>query len=108
LKTDKDLFGRWRRSQMGILFVDVHIRELNQTGFMSNRGCANCASFLTRDYQIEWRWGAAWFENQLLDYDACSNWLPELTQVSCLEIHAPWILSSEEKLAYQAISYPLP
>jgi deoxyribodipyrimidine photo-lyase len=58
------------------------MRELNQTGFMSNRGRVNCASFLTRDYQIDWRWGAAWFEKQLLDYDVCSNWLNWNTQAT--------------------------
>ena len=24
--------------------------------------------------KVDWRWGAAWFENRLLDYDVCSNW----------------------------------
>jgi len=74
-KYDQELFDRWRFGQTGIPFVDAHMRQLNVTGFMSNRGRVNCASFLTRDYQIDWRWGAAWFETQLLDYDVCSNWL---------------------------------
>jgi len=58
------------------------MRQLNQTGFMSNRGRVNCASFLTRDYKIDWRWGAAWFETQLLDYDVCSNWMNWNTQAT--------------------------
>ncbi|MFK8103896.1 MAG: DASH family cryptochrome [Saprospiraceae bacterium] len=79
---DQDLFDRWRWGQTGIPFVDAHLRQLNQTGFMSNRGRVNCASFLTRDYKIDWRWGAAWFETQLLDYDVCSNWLNWNTQAT--------------------------
>lgn len=72
---DEALFERWRTGQTGIPFVDAHMRQLQQTGFCSNRGRVNAASFLARDYQIDWRWGAAWFESQLLDYDVCSNWL---------------------------------
>jgi len=79
---DKILFQRWAEGKTGIPFVDAHMRELNATGFMSNRGRVNCASFLTRDYKIDWRWGAAWFEQQLLDYDVCSNWLNWNTQAT--------------------------
>lgn len=79
---DKELFEKWRSGNTGIPFVDAHIRELNQTGFMSNRGRVNCASFLTRDYKIDWRWGAAWFENTLLDHDVSSNWLNWNTQAT--------------------------
>jgi hypothetical protein len=52
-KYDGAFFERWRESETGIPFVDAHMRELNQTGFISNRGRVNCASFLTRDYQID-------------------------------------------------------
>jgi len=79
---DQDLFDRWRFGKTGIPFVDAHMRQLNETGFMSNRGRVNCASFLTRDYKIDWRWGAAWFETQLLDYDVCSNWMNWNTQAT--------------------------
>jgi len=79
---DKDLFDRWRFGKTGIPFVDAHMRQLDKTGFMSNRGRVNCASFLTRDYKIDWRWGAAWFETQLLDYDVCSNWMNWNTQAT--------------------------
>ena len=81
-KSDHTNFDKWKNGQTGIPFVDAHMRELNETGFMSNRGRVNCASFLTRDYQIDWRWGAAWFEHKLLDYDVCSNWLNWNTQAT--------------------------
>ena len=77
---DKATFERWCRGKTGIPFVDAHMRELLQTGFMSNRGRVNTASFFTRDLQIDWRWGAAWFESRLLDYDVASNWLNWNTQ----------------------------
>jgi hypothetical protein len=47
--------------------------ELKQTGFMSNRGRQNVASyFVTNSIWIGV--GAAYFESQLIDYDVCSNW----------------------------------
>ncbi len=72
---DIALFERWKQGKTSIPFIDAHMRQLEVTGFMSNRGRVNCSSFLARDYQIDWRWGASWFENKLLDYDVCSNWL---------------------------------
>ncbi len=50
------------------------MRELQLTGFMSNRGRQNVASFLAKDLHLNWTWGAAYFESQLIDYDVCSNW----------------------------------
>lgn len=73
-KQDQKLFERWRLGNTGIPFVDANMRELLQTGFMSNRGRQNVGSFLTKNLGIDWRWGAEWFESQLIDYDVCSNW----------------------------------
>ncbi|CAJ1367948.1 unnamed protein product [Effrenium voratum] len=50
------------------------MRELRATGFMSNRGRQNVASFLALDMGLDWRDGAEWFESYLLDYDVASNW----------------------------------
>lgn len=71
---DRVLFQKWTEGQTGIPFIDANMRELAQTGFMSNRGRQNVGSFLVRDLGIDWTWGAAWFESQLVDYDPCSNW----------------------------------
>ena len=71
---DTDLFMRWAGGETGIPFIDANMRELNQTGFMSNRGRQNVGSFLVKDLGIDWTWGAAYFESLLVDYDPCSNW----------------------------------
>lgn len=73
-KQDEGAFKAWAAGLTGIPFIDANMRELNQTGFMSNRGRQLVASFLTNDLQIDWRWGAAYFESKLIDYDVCSNW----------------------------------
>jgi deoxyribodipyrimidine photo-lyase len=72
-RDDKD-FHRWCEGKTGVPFVDANMRELNQTGFMSNRGRQNVASFLVNDLGIDWTWGASYFESKLVDYDVCSNW----------------------------------
>lgn len=73
-KQHKSIFEKWRLGETGIPLIDANMKELLATGFMSNRGRQNVASFLVKDLQIDWRWGAAWFESQLIDYDVCSNW----------------------------------
>lgn len=50
------------------------MREMNATGFMPNRGRMVVASFLSHDLKQDWRWGAHWFEQQLIDHDVCSNY----------------------------------
>lgn len=64
----------WIDGNTGIDFVDANMIELKLTGFMSNRGRQNVASYLCNDLKLDWRLGAAYFEQQLIDYDVCSNW----------------------------------
>lgn len=68
------LFENWKEGNSGNSFIDANMRELKSTGFMSNRGRQNVASFLVNDLHIDWRMGAMYFESQLIDYDVCSNW----------------------------------
>ncbi|RLM57290.1 DASH family cryptochrome [Halobellus sp. Atlit-31R] len=71
---DDRTFERWRTGTTGVPFVDASMRELNATGYLSNRGRQNAASFLVNDLKIDWRRGAAYFETRLLDYDPGSNY----------------------------------
>lgn len=73
-KQDWERFEQWRLGETGFPLVDANMRELLLTGFMSNRGRQNVASFLTKNLGIDWRMGAEWFESQLIDYDVCSNY----------------------------------
>lgn len=74
-QSDERLFNIWAEGKTGIPFIDANMRELNATGFMSNRGRQNVASFLIKDLNINWIMGAEWFESQLIDYDPCSNYV---------------------------------
>ncbi|BBN00002.1 cryptochrome [Marchantia polymorpha subsp. ruderalis] len=71
---DKLLFEAWRDGKTGYPLIDANMKELAQTGFMSNRGRQIVCSFLVRDMGLDWRLGAEWFETCLLDYDPCSNY----------------------------------
>ncbi len=73
-KHNQELFDNWKNGTTGVDFVDANMIELKLTGFMSNRGRQNVASFLINDLKLDWRYGAAYFEQQLIDYDVCSNW----------------------------------
>lgn len=71
---DSEDFKKWANAETGIPMIDANMRELNETGFMSNRGRQNVANFLAKCLNIDWRWGAEYFESMLVDYDVCSNW----------------------------------
>lgn len=71
---DERLFMVWAEGNTGIPLIDANMRELNATGFMSNRGRQLVASFLVKDLGLDWRMGAEYFESRLIDYDPCSNW----------------------------------
>jgi deoxyribodipyrimidine photo-lyase len=73
-KYDKVLFQKWIDGKTGIPFVDAAMRELKQTGYMSNRARQNVASFLVHSLGIDWRWGACYFESTLIDHDPESNY----------------------------------
>ena len=64
----------WKEGRTGFPLVDANMRELACTGFMSNRGRQNVASFLALELNQDWRYGADYFEEILLDYDVHSNW----------------------------------
>jgi deoxyribodipyrimidine photo-lyase len=67
-------FKSWCEAKTGDDFIDANMQELNQSGWMSNRGRQNVASYLAKVLRVDWRLGAAYFERKLIDYDACSNW----------------------------------
>jgi deoxyribodipyrimidine photo-lyase len=67
-------FESWSKANTREPFINANMRELNQTGWMSNRGRQNVASFLVHQMQLPWRWGAEYFETHLVDYDPDVNW----------------------------------
>lgn len=70
---DPALFSAWCQARTGYPIVDAAMRQLNQTGFMHNRLRMVVASFLTKDFGIDWRCGERYFAEQLNDFDLSAN-----------------------------------
>ena len=73
-RLDHAHYHAWCDGRTGLPLVDASMRELNATGFMSNRGRQNAASFFVKHLDLDWRAGAAYYEGMLVDYDVTSNW----------------------------------
>ncbi|MBA4275167.1 DASH family cryptochrome [Flavobacterium sp.] len=71
---NEKLLSQWINGATNSDFINANMLELKQTGFMSNRGRQNVASYFCNELNMDWRLGAAYFEEQLIDYDVCSNW----------------------------------
>jgi len=70
---DRELFTRWCAGETGNDFIDANLLELKTSGWMSNRGRQNVASFLAKTLKLPWLWGAEWFEKNLMDFDVETN-----------------------------------
>ena len=66
-------FDAWKKGRTGIPIVDAAMRQLNEIGWMHNRARMIVASYLVKDLLIDWRWGEAYFMEQLLDGDKAAN-----------------------------------
>ena len=74
LKADKNIITSWLKGQTNSPFVNANMLELKKTGWMSNRGRQNVASYFCKTLKQDWRIGAAYFEEMLIDYDVHSNY----------------------------------
>lgn len=70
---DKKLLEAWQKGQTGYPIVDAGMRELWQTGYMHNRIRMIVGSFLTKNLLQDWRCGAEWFWDCLVDADLANN-----------------------------------
>jgi deoxyribodipyrimidine photo-lyase len=67
-------FQQWTYGSTPEHFVNANMIELQKTGWMSNRGRQNVASYWAKEWEQDWRIGAAYFESMLIDYDVHSNY----------------------------------
>lgn len=72
-ENNEKLYKAWCEGKTGYPLVDAGMRELNATGHMHNRVRMVVASFLTKHLLIDWRWGATYFAEKLLDFELASN-----------------------------------
>lgn len=72
--TNQAQIQQWINGETASDFVNANMIELKETGWMSNRGRQNVASYFAKELELDWRIGAAYFESLLLDYDVHSNY----------------------------------
>ena len=72
-KRADERFEAWCQGQTGFPIVDAGMRQLQAEGWMHNRVRMITASFLVKDLHIDWRRGARWFLQHLVDGDVASN-----------------------------------
>ncbi|WP_299219369.1 DASH family cryptochrome [uncultured Aquimarina sp.] len=65
---------QWINGETKESFINANMIELKNTGWMSNRGRQNVASYFAKELKLDWRVGAAYFESLLIDYDVHSNY----------------------------------
>jgi deoxyribodipyrimidine photo-lyase len=67
-------FQKWCQGTTPYPIVNACMKQLNATGYMSNRGRQLVASCFVHELALDWRYGAAYMEQQLIDFDLGSNW----------------------------------
>ena len=73
-KSNQNTIQKWIDGETNDDFVNANMIELKETGWMSNRGRQNVASYFAKELLQDWRIGAAYFESILIDYDVHSNY----------------------------------
>lgn len=89
-RTDASEFRAWTRGKTGYPLVDAGMRELWHTGWMHNRVRMVAASFLVKHLLLDWREGAAWFWDTLVDADLANNTLGWQWVAGCGADAAPY------------------
>ncbi len=69
----QDDFRAWTSGRTGYPIVDAGMRQLWRVGWVHNRVRMIVASFLVKHLLIDWRDGAAWFWDTLVDADYGNN-----------------------------------
>ena len=88
--SDPTALRAWQRGQTGYPIVDAGMRELWGTGWMHNRVRMIVASFLVKDLLGDWRLGARWFWDTLVDADLANNTLGWQWAAGCGADAAPY------------------
>ena len=73
MREAKGDFTAWKKGRTGYPIVDAGMRQLWATGWMHNRVRMIAASFLIKHMLIDWRQGASWFWDTLVDASYANN-----------------------------------
>ncbi len=73
-KNDNATFEKWTSGEIENNTINDVISKLIATGFITASEREVAARYLVDDLDINWTWGAMYFESLLLDYEASVNW----------------------------------
>ncbi len=87
----RSAFEKWKRGTTGIDIVDAAMTQMNRTGYMHNRGRLIVSSYLINNLKIDWRDGAKYFSQKLIDIDITNNignwrWMAEQPEFKALNV----------------------
>jgi len=85
---DEELIHAWKTGQTGYPLVDASMRALRQTGWISFRMRAMCASFFSYGLKQWWKIGADHFYRYLIDADVAINYYQWQMQSGLVGVHA--------------------
>lgn len=71
---EKANFEGWKNGETGIPLIDAIMHQLNATGYINNQGRQIVAGYLIHNLKVDWKKGAGYFEEKLIDYSPASNW----------------------------------
>ncbi|PWJ43411.1 DASH family cryptochrome [Sediminitomix flava] len=74
-KTNYESYTNWKDGTTEHPIVNAIMKELYFTGYISYLHRHLTAVYFCHILKLDWRWGAAWFEANLIDYDPASNWI---------------------------------
>jgi deoxyribodipyrimidine photo-lyase len=71
---DHAVFESWTNAQTADAEVNRIMQKLTGTGFLTQAERTQAASYLADVLQVNWTWGAMYFESHLADYEVAVNW----------------------------------
>ncbi len=69
----EERFAAWAQGRTGYPVVDAGMRQMHGEAYVHNRVRMIVASFLVKDLHVDWRRGARYFMQHLVDGDLASN-----------------------------------
>ena len=89
-ETDAATLKAWQTGNTGYPIVDAGMRQLWETGWMHNRVRMIVSSLLVKHLLQDWKEGAKWFWDTLVDADLASNTLGWQWSAGCGADAAPY------------------
>jgi deoxyribodipyrimidine photo-lyase len=72
-RNDAGEIAAWKGGYTGYPVIDAGMRQLRETGWMSNRARMLCGSFLVKNLLVDWRIGERHYRHLLVDGDVPQN-----------------------------------